>query len=141
MSLLKYLTNLKLLYSVFLCFFISVEISKNVRAKSRIQCQLCCEYCEKVFTHRGDLKRHNRKHTGEKPYECTECLKKFSQLSNLSRHRLVHSGERPFACAQCGQSYSRKGRLVNHIGRDLCRRNSRRSCKFGTDLAKIKQCI
>ncbi len=32
-----------------------------------------CSECGKKFTRSGYLQVHMRKHTGERPYECSEC--------------------------------------------------------------------
>ncbi|KAI4458122.1 zinc finger protein [Holotrichia oblita] len=86
--------------------------------------QLKCTYCPKMFSHRGDMNKHLRTHTGEQPFSCHICQRKFKHTSNLKRHLTVHSGDKPYTCNLCGKKFNRKDKMESHRRTRWCRKHS-----------------
>ncbi|XP_029347852.1 zinc finger protein 525-like [Acyrthosiphon pisum] len=73
-----------------------------------------CEFCEKVFIYKSQLKIHSRKHTAEKPYKCDICEKAYFQNSNLRTHSMTHTGEKPYECGICTKAFTQNSHLIIH---------------------------
>ncbi|KAJ5556354.1 hypothetical protein N7494_000269 [Penicillium frequentans] len=47
--------------------------------------------------------------------KCAKCHRVFSKVEHLRRHQRSHTGERPFKCMTCGRTYARSDVLNRHI--------------------------
>ncbi|KFP63093.1 Wilms tumor protein, partial [Cariama cristata] len=54
--------------------------------------------------------------TGEKPYQCDfkDCERRFSRSDQLKRHQRRHTGVKPFQCKTCQRKFSRSDHLKTH---------------------------
>ena len=74
-----------------------------------------CDVCEKVFRQAGDLQRHVRIHTNEKPYKCDVCEKRFRHSSGLKYHMRIHTNEKPYQCDVCEKRFRISSNLRRHV--------------------------
>lgn len=71
----------------------------NILLEERRQTSKClfqCTLCDKGFKFAGDLAKHVRSHTLNRPYQCSICDKSFTHIGSLSTHIRIHSGEKPY---------------------------------------------
>ncbi|CAK37376.1 uncharacterized protein An01g13700 [Aspergillus niger] len=84
-----------------------------------------CPDCDKTFTQKKSLNRHQRSHASEKSFSCTKCSKAFTRKEDCERHQDVHSNTKEkYVCAGtlkdgtkwgCNRSFTRKDKLRDHF--------------------------
>nr|AAI60763.1 Unknown (protein for MGC:180066) [Xenopus laevis] len=82
--------------------------------KPPVQGKLRCSVCNKLFRTKTILTRHQRIHTGERPYACSGCGKRFARVCTLTVHKRIHTGEKPFICTDCGKRFSSLSQITEH---------------------------
>ena len=83
---------------------------------------LSCRYCLRAFTCAKNLKSHELRHTGEKPFKCLKCEYACVNKSMLNSHMKTHSNEakakqirtREYICDTCGQVFKTTTKLLEH---------------------------
>ncbi|KAG2195901.1 hypothetical protein INT47_002944 [Mucor saturninus] len=73
--------------------------------------------CDMVFTRSEHLARHERKHTGEKPYKCIvpDCGRMFSRFDNMMQHTQTHEKNKkvsPRSTNKMDTNFSAQGYLA-----------------------------
>ncbi|KIX04493.1 uncharacterized protein Z518_05363 [Rhinocladiella mackenziei CBS 650.93] len=53
--------------------------------------QLQCQYCPNTYQKKEHLVRHERTHTGHRPFVCAQCGRTFARHDSLLRHERVHA--------------------------------------------------
>ena len=81
-----------------------------------------CDFpgCTKAYGKKYTLNRHKKTHLALSAYVCTWCRKPFVDNSSLARHQRSHSGWKPFECPYkltCGKRFAEANNRKQHIER------------------------
>ena len=63
----------------------------------------------------GNLRKHLKTHSGEKPNKCNQCDYASSETSKLMTHLKTHSGEKSNKCNQCDYATIYASDLRRHL--------------------------
>eukprot|EP00808_Paulinella_micropora_P005198 g78027.t1 len=82
-------------------------------------------HCGYGFPTHFSLKRHLKRHSGQKPFQCTfvepstneRCAMAFAEKSTLKRHLQMHNGRRPYQCEfpGCNRRFADRVNLNRHL--------------------------
>ncbi|XP_021958932.1 zinc finger protein 135 [Folsomia candida] len=77
-----------------------------------------CTLCGHKAKCRGELDRHVRTHTTERPYSCRTCGARKAQISDLRTHERTHQNittRQKFPCRLCSSIFMSRTGLLGHI--------------------------
>lgn len=66
-----------------------------------------CIYCQKVFKHKSDYRRHTNSHLNNREFVCS-CGKGFFSKSILTAHKICCENARKFSCSFCEMTFNKK---------------------------------
>ncbi|CAH1250445.1 ZNF91 [Branchiostoma lanceolatum] len=75
-----------------------------------------CGECSYSTFRKGDLARHEIKHTGDMPFKCDECSYGTVRKSDLEKHKIVHT--KTFSCELCDYKTPYKSGFSRHLMKD-----------------------
>jgi uncharacterized Zn-finger protein len=78
----------------------------------------CRQGCDRSFSVIASRTTHERiAHTLQKPYKCSECSHAFFLAGDLTKHKRKHTGEKPYLCGTrgCTRMYTQSSSRRRHI--------------------------
>ncbi|CAH2321459.1 zinc finger 79 isoform X3 [Pelobates cultripes] len=95
------------------CFTSKSDLVKHQRVHDKEK--LSCSICGAYFAKNLQVVEHMKLHKGNRHYSCSECDKSYTKKSHLDRHARVHTGEKPYTCCECGKYFTHSEDRTTHL--------------------------
>ena len=89
----------------------SVKFKKDKHGHNKCP-KKACGYTNKSL---GNITKHYRTHTGEKPFQCKLCDRKFAQKITCIEHIRTHDDRLKLKCPKCEAIFASKQYMKEHI--------------------------
>jgi uncharacterized Zn-finger protein len=94
---------------------INHQCRQNRKSIQSFSCQHCSKQFANRITFRAHVKTH--KNLNARPFACPipNCKARFKQKMHMLRHQRTHTGDRPFSCTLCGRWFGQKSSCIRHL--------------------------
>ena len=87
---------------------------RGVRGAPNLPRRFACMTCNRRFARSAHLHRHQRIHTGEKPFRCFKCGRSYARGDYLRSHLTCQHNQTPMPCEICGEKFETITELNDH---------------------------
>lgn len=96
-------------------FLIKENLKKHLETHTNTENSFKCIYCDKVFAYHILLMQHEKRHMVKGRHQCTLCSMSYSCRNLLYMHVKSHLKIKDFICQYCGKEFLRPNSLKRHV--------------------------